>query len=90
MVIIPQTDYELTVAEFLLVLIRCKTEIFFVVKTCHANKFTGLGVVRVSESNGKIICEKPNTLLIHEHPLHVYSVRNKKYLVFKYAPFDML
>ena len=89
-VITPQTDDELTIAEFLLVLIHNKTGEFFVVRTCVAHKDTEQGAVRVSEASGRIICDKPNTLLIHEHPLPAYSVRNQMYVVFKYAPFDTL
>ena len=63
---------------------------FFVVRTCIAHKDTELGAGWVSEASGKIICDKPSTLLIHEHPLPAYLVWNQLFVVLKYAPFDML
>jgi len=44
-VITPQTDDELTIAKFLLVLIRNQTEVFFVVQTCIAHRDNQLGAV---------------------------------------------
>jgi hypothetical protein len=90
LVIKPTSDGEIAVAELLLVLIDDETELFFIVRTCRVQNETEVAAIKIIDREGMIICQKPQLLLTHEHPLPLYSVRNDNFLVLKYAPFDNL
>jgi hypothetical protein len=89
-IISPEADEIFTVAEFLLVLVQNGSLVFFVVRTCSSVRDTELAAVRVSDVPGMIICKEPHELLIHEHPLPAYDVRNQRLIALKYATFDRI